>query len=144
MCIRDRVATMLLAAIFFTGEAMSLMLTFPLLIGAVCILASVVGAFFVRLGADKKVMKALYKGFIVSAVLSAVLIGGVIIQTLGWDASMAMKNGLEVTGKTLFGCAIVGLVVTGLIVWVTEYYTCILYTSPSPRDRTRSRMPSSA
>ena len=121
------VATMLLAAIFFTGEAMSLMLTFPLLIGAVCILASVVGAFFVRLGADKKVMKALYKGFIVSAVLSAVLIGGVISQTLGWDASMAMKNGLEVTGKTLFGCAIVGLVVTGLIVWVTEYYTSTEY-----------------
>ena len=79
------VATMLLAAIFFTGEAMSLMLTFPLLIGAVCILASVVGAFFVTLGPDKKVMKALYKGFIVSAVLSAVLIGGVISQTLGWD-----------------------------------------------------------
>jgi len=121
------VATMLLAAIFFTGEAMSLMLTFPLLIGAVCILASVVGAFFVRLGSDKKVMKALYKGFIVSAVLSAVLIGGVISQTLGWDASMAMKNGLEVTGKTLFGCAIVGLVVTGLIVWVTEYYTSTEY-----------------
>lgn len=121
------VATMLLAAIFFTGEAMSLMLTFPLLIGAVCILASVVGAFFVRLGSDKKVMKALYKGFIVSAVLSAVLIGGVISQTLGWDVSMAMKNGLEVTGKTLFGCAIVGLVVTGLIVWVTEYYTSTEY-----------------
>ena len=121
------VATMLLAAIFFTGEAMSLMLTFPLLIGAVCILASVVGAFFVRLGSDKKVMKALYKGFIVSAVLSAVLIGGVISQTLGWDAPMAMKNGLEVTGKTLFGCAIVGLVVTGLIVWVTEYYTSTEY-----------------
>ncbi|WP_028464867.1 sodium-translocating pyrophosphatase [Nisaea denitrificans] len=121
------VATMLLAAIFFTGEAMSLMLTFPLLIGAVCILASVVGAFFVTLGPDKKVMKALYKGFIVSAVLSAVLIGGVISQTLGWDAAMVMKNGLEVTGKTLFGCAIVGLVVTGLIVWVTEYYTSTEY-----------------
>lgn len=117
------VATMLLAAIFFTGEAMSLMLTFPLLIGAVCILASVVGAFFVRLGPDRKIMKALYKGFIVSAVLSAVLIGGVISKTLGWDAAMVMKNGMEVTGKTLFGCAIVGLVVTGLIVWVTEYYT---------------------
>ena len=121
------VATMLLAAIFFTGEAMNLMLTFPLLIGAVCILASVVGAFFVRLGPDKKIMKALYKGFIVSAVLSAILIGGVISQTLGWDAAMVMKNGLEVTGKSLFGCAIVGLVVTGLIVWVTEYYTSTEY-----------------
>ena len=117
------VATMLLAAIFFTGEATSLMLTFPLLIGAVCILASVVGAFFVRLGSDKKIMKALYKGFIVSAVLSAILIGVVISQTLGFDTALVMKNSLEVTGKTLFGCAIVGLVVTGLIVWVTEYYT---------------------
>ncbi|WP_193180531.1 sodium-translocating pyrophosphatase [Nisaea sediminum] len=117
------VATMLLAAIFFTGESMTLMLTFPLLIGAVCILASVVGAFFVRLGPDKKIMKALYKGFIVSAVLSAILIGGVVSQVIGWDTVMAMKNGIEVTGTTLFGCALVGLVVTGLIVWVTEYYT---------------------
>jgi K(+)-stimulated pyrophosphate-energized sodium pump len=103
------------------------MLTFPLLIGAVCILASVVGAFFVRLGPDKKIMKALYKGFIVSAVLSAVLIGGVISTVLGWDTVMAMNSGREVTGMTLFGCALVGLVVTGLIVWVTEYYTSTEY-----------------
>ena len=121
------VATMLLSAIFFAGETMNMMLTFPLLIGAVCILASVVGAFFVRLGSDMKIMKALYKGLTVSAVLSALLIGGVISQTLGWDTVLAMKNGMEVTGTTLFGCVIVGLVVTGLIVWVTEYYTSTEY-----------------
>ena len=117
------VATMLLAAIFFAGAVVEAMMGLPLVIGAVCILASVVGTFFVRLGSNMKIMQALYKGFIASAVLSAVLIGGAISYLMGFDASFTLNDGETVTGLQLFYCALVGLVVTGLMVWVTEYYT---------------------
>ena len=117
------VATMLLAAIFFAGADVEAMMGLPLVIGAVCILASVVGTFFVRLGSNMKIMQALYKGFIASAVLSAVLIGGAISYLMGFDASFTLNDGETVTGLQLFNCALVGLVVTGLMVWVTEYYT---------------------
>ncbi len=117
------VATMLLAAIFFAGADVEAMMGLPLVIGAVCILASVVGTFFVRLGSNMKIMQALYKGFIASAVLSAVLIGGAISYLMGFDASFTLNDGKTVTGLQLFYCALVGLVVTGLMVWVTEYYT---------------------
>ena len=117
------VATMLLAAIFFAGADVEAMMGLPLVIGAVCILASVVGTFFVRLGSNMKIMQALYKGFIASAVLSAVLIGGAISYLMGFDASFTLSDGETVTGLQLFYCALVGLVVTGLMVWVTEYYT---------------------
>ncbi len=117
------VATMLLAAIFFAGADVEAMMGLPLVIGAVCILASVVGTFFVRLGSNMKIMQALYKGFIASAVLSAVLIGGAISYLMGFDASFTLNDGETVTGLQLFYCALVGLVVTGLMVWVTEYYT---------------------
>ena len=117
------VATMLLAAIFFADADVEAMMGLPLVIGAVCILASVVGTFFVRLGSNMKIMQALYKGFIASAVLSAVLIGGAISYLMGFDASFTLNDGETVTGLQLFYCALVGLVVTGLMVWVTEYYT---------------------
>ncbi len=116
------VATMLLGAIFFTGVARELMMLFPLLIGGVCILASVISTWFVRLGASRSIMGALYKGFIASAVLSIILIGGVVSHLIGWDGQYNMA-GTPVTGADLFICAVVGLVVTGLIIWITEYYT---------------------
>ncbi|MCW8836890.1 MAG: sodium-translocating pyrophosphatase, partial [Rhodospirillales bacterium] len=116
------VATMLLAAIFFAGETQELMMAFPLLIGAVCIIASVAGAFFVRLGATKNIMGALYKGFIASAVFSAVLIAGATGWLLGFGTEFQMA-GRSVTGLQLFYCTLTGLGVTGLIVWITEYYT---------------------
>jgi K(+)-stimulated pyrophosphate-energized sodium pump len=116
------VATMLLAAIFFTGADVAQMMIYPLMIGGVCILASVVGTFFVKLGSSQKIMAALYKGFIVSAVLSAVLIAGVTFWMFGTTDPVAMGDG-TVTGRTLFYCALTGLIVTGLLVWVTEYYT---------------------
>jgi len=116
------VATMLLAAIFFTGQAATDLMTYPLVIGGVCILASVVGTFFVKLGPSKKVMAALYKGFIVSAVLSAILIAVVTFSMFGMSDPIQMGDH-TVTGRLLFYCALVGLVVTGLLVWVTEYYT---------------------
>jgi len=116
------VATMLLAAIFFTGANQETMMLFPLLVGAVCIIASVAATWFVRLGSSNSIMGALYKGFIASAVISALLIGGIISTFIGWDTAYDMA-GESITGWSLFFCALTGLVVTGLIVWITEYYT---------------------
>ncbi|MEQ8397211.1 sodium-translocating pyrophosphatase [Thalassobaculum sp.] len=116
------VATMLLAAIFFTGDAVPMLMTYPLAIGAVCILASIAGTFMVKLGASQKVMAALYKGLIGSAVLSAILIAVVTFTTFGISDPIQMGDRV-INGRLLFYCALVGLVVTGLLVWVTEYYT---------------------
>jgi len=116
------VGTMLLGAIYFTGEAQESMMLLPLLIGAVCILGSVAATWFVKLGANNSIMGALYKGFIASAVISAVLIGAIISLYVGWDTTYPM-TGREINGMQLYVCALVGLVVTGLIIWITEYYT---------------------
>ena len=121
------VATMLLAAIFFTGAAQEQMMLFPLVIGAVCILGSVVATWFVKLGANKSIMGALYKGFIASAVISAILIGGSVSMLIGWGTEFTLSDGRVISGTDLFVCAIVGLAVTGLIVWITEYYTGVDY-----------------
>mgnify|MGYP002083869784 CR=1 FL=1 len=103
-----------------------MMMMYPLLIAGVCILASIAGTFAVRLGASKNIMGALYQGLIVSAVLSLVLIGIVTWQFVGFDTSLTTGN-ITFTGFTLFLCGIAGLAVTGLIVWITEYYTGIDY-----------------
>ncbi len=116
------VATMLLAAIFFTGAAQEQMMLFPLVIGAVCIIASVISTWFVKLGASQNIMGALYKGFIASAVISAALIGGIVSMFIGWETVIPM-GAKTVTGTQLFITALTGLGVTGLIVWITEYYT---------------------
>ncbi|RKQ73214.1 sodium-translocating pyrophosphatase [Oceanibaculum indicum] len=116
------VATMLLAAIFFSPALQPTLMAYPLVIGAVCILGSVVGTFFVKLGASKKIMAALYKGLIVSAIISAGLIVVATGYMLGFSNPMEAGN-RTVTGSNLLVCAITGLVVTGLIVWITEYYT---------------------
>ena len=118
------VATMLLAAIFFTGEARATLMLFPLVIGAVCIIASVIATFFVKLGSSKNIMGALYKGFIASAVISAVFIAILIAVMPGMGfATVFDMGGQQVSGTQLFICALTGLGVTGLIVWITEYYT---------------------
>ena len=116
------VATMLLSAIFTAGSAeiRDALMLLPLVIGAVCIIGSVIGTFFVRLGAGNNIMGALYKGLVVSAVVSAVLVGIVIWQMFGFTGEVG-RLGFE--GRHLFYCALVGLAVTGLIVWITEYYT---------------------
>jgi len=121
------VATMLLAGVYFTGPDRDLMMSFPLVIGAVCLLGSIASTFFVRLGASQNIMGALYKGFIASAVFGAVLIAGVVTHQTGWDNELTMISGRTVTGTDLYLSAITGLVVTGLIVWVTEYYTSTEY-----------------
>jgi K(+)-stimulated pyrophosphate-energized sodium pump len=114
------VATMVLASIFFAGTpVLTNMMTFPLAIGGVCIITSIIGTFFVKLGANQSIMGALYKGFIVSAVLSLVAIAFVTYSLIGFAAI----PGVKYTGMDLFLCGIVGLAVTGLLIWITEYYT---------------------
>jgi len=116
------VATMQLAALFFSGELQEIMMVYPLVIGAVCILGSILGTFFVRLGSSNNIMAALYKGLIVTGLLSAGLIVWVTSSLVGLDASL-FANGVSFTGLNLLYSALTGLVVTGLIVWITEYYT---------------------
>ncbi len=114
------VATMVLAAIFFAGTPLLLpMMTLPLAIGGICIITSIIGTFFVRLGASQSIMGALYKGLIVTGVLSLVGVALVVQLLIGFGRI----PGQNYTGTSLFICGIAGLVVTGLIVWITEYYT---------------------
>jgi K(+)-stimulated pyrophosphate-energized sodium pump len=117
------VATMVLAAIFFVGQPiLASAMLYPLGICGACIVTSIVGTFFVKLGANGSIMGALYKGLIVGGVLS---IGGLAIAThylIGWE-TIGTANGVAITGKNLFICGVLGLVITGLIVWITEYYT---------------------
>jgi K(+)-stimulated pyrophosphate-energized sodium pump len=123
------VGTMLIAAAFFVGDVQETMLLLPLVIGGVCILASVVGSFFVRLGAGGGIMAALYKGLLATAVISTVLIGIVIEVMVGFGEE-SVPGGAEAdsfTGASLFVCALVGMAITGLIVWITEYYTATKY-----------------
>jgi K(+)-stimulated pyrophosphate-energized sodium pump len=121
------VATMLLAAIFFAPPLRDKMLMLPLAIGAVCIFTSVIGTFFVRLGADNNIMKALYKGLVATGILSILAIALVIYFLLGFSDPLPISTGPSVTGFGLWLCAIVGLAVTGFIVWITEYYTATNY-----------------
>ena len=117
------VATMVLASIFFTGaEAITLML-FPLVIGAACVVTSIIGTFFVKLGSNNSIMGALYKGFWATAVLSVIALALIIWLWLGGSAEFRASDGTSFTGMNLFFCGVVGLIVTGLIIWITEYYT---------------------
>jgi K(+)-stimulated pyrophosphate-energized sodium pump len=116
------VATMLLAQIFVTGEAQATAMLLPLAIGGVCIIGSIIGTYFVRLGASQNIMGALYKGLAAAAVISAILIAGLIAEMIGFGGQL-MIGDLPVSGTNLFLCTLVGLAVTGLLVWITEYYT---------------------
>jgi K(+)-stimulated pyrophosphate-energized sodium pump len=114
------VATMVLASIFFTGNQS--MMVYPLAIGGVCILTSIIGTFFVRLGKSKNIMGALYKGFVATAILSLAAMHPVTDFVIGLEKVYKVA-GQSFTGNDLFYCAVIGLVITGLIIWVTEYYT---------------------
>ncbi len=118
------VATMLIAASVFVSDDVKAMMELPLLIGGVCILASIVGTYFVRLGASQNIMAALYKGLVATGVISAGLIYWSITHVLGsMEGAVELTSGSEVTGMHLFYCALVGLGVTAALVWITEYYT---------------------
>jgi K(+)-stimulated pyrophosphate-energized sodium pump len=134
-------ATMVLIALLVSGspEQMLALMSLPLIIGGVCILTSIIGTYLVRLGSKQSIMGALYKGFWTTAVLSIPAIFYVMWQTLGGDMNAVIGSATEAagtdvatdvarttggfTGWDLFWCSLVGLAVTGLIVWITEYYT---------------------
>ena len=118
------VATMVLSSIFFHGD-MNMMI-YPLTIGGACILTSILGTFFVNLGKSKNIMAALYKGFIVTAISSLVVLYPVTDWVIGFDTVYTVGN-KNFTGLNLYYCGIVGLIITGLIIWVTEYYTGTSY-----------------
>ena len=140
-------ATMVLTALLVGGVHLNNLMILPLLAGGVCILASIVGTYFVKLGTSKNIMGALYKGFIVSALLSVPLLwfatkllfpdmGAVLggydmvpvgaAAAVGPDGVTIVRAAVQTGGFTamdLFWCMLIGLAVTGLIVWITEYYT---------------------
>jgi K(+)-stimulated pyrophosphate-energized sodium pump len=136
-------ATMVLIALLVSApaEQMLALMSLPLIIGGVCIITSIIGTYLVRLGSRQSIMGALYKGFWTTAVLSIPAIFYVMWQTLGGDMNAVIGSAAEAagtdvatdvastavgggfTGMDLFWCSLVGLGVTGLIVWITEYYT---------------------
>jgi K(+)-stimulated pyrophosphate-energized sodium pump len=136
-------ATMVLTALLLTGlgDLLLPMMALPLLIGGVCIVTSIIGTYFVRLGGGTNIMGAMYKGFLVTALLSIPAIWLAMQLTLGDMGTTiagevqnidlrapASEEGLAsqiepFTGWDLFWCAMVGLVITALIIWITEYYT---------------------
>ncbi|MFN8929104.1 MAG: sodium-translocating pyrophosphatase [Alphaproteobacteria bacterium] len=120
------VATMLLAAIYFVDATRELFMLYPLALGGVCILASIVSTYAVRLDKSGNIMRALYKGLVVSALLSAGLIYFLTKHMLGFG-SVFDAEGMSFTGLDVFLCTLVGLGVTGALVWITEYYTSTHY-----------------
>ena len=116
------VATMVLTSLFFIGRLATFMMLYPMAICAVCVLTSILGTFFVRLGKSRNIMGALYKGFIATALFSVVGLFLITYGLLGFEQSFPIDGG-DVTGWSLFWCGITGLAVTGAIIWITEYYT---------------------
>ena len=114
------VATMVLSSIFFQGDLN--MMVYPLSIGGACILTSIIGTFFVKLGKSKNIMAALYKGFIVTALTSLVILYPITDYVLGLENIYTISN-KSFTGMSLYICGAIGLIITGLLIWVTEYYT---------------------
>ena len=118
------VATMVLAAIILPEELRLLGMILPLAIGGACVVTSIAGTYFVKLGADNNIMNALYKGVIATGVLSLVALLPVLWINFGsMDVQLGTEGGTQFTPWSLFWCGVAGLVITGLIIWITEYYT---------------------
>ena len=118
-------ATMVLTALLVTeaGDGLLALMSLPLLIGGVCIITSILGTYFVRFGKGTSIMGAMYKGFGVTAVTSAVAIFFATQYAL-CDLNAPISAGdTSFTGMNLYWCMLLGLVITGLIIWITEYYT---------------------
>jgi len=120
------VGTMLLAGVFFKDAILETMMFYPLAIGGVCIIASILGTYFVRLGKSQKIMTALYKGFFAAAIFSLIAIWFLTKSLIGFDATFS-ANGQTFSGLNLFYSALTGLSVTALLMWITEYYTLTTY-----------------
>ncbi|MHA1558228.1 MAG: sodium-translocating pyrophosphatase [Alphaproteobacteria bacterium] len=121
------VASMILAAMLFVDSLQMLFMLYPLVIGGMCIVGSILGTFFVKLDASKNVMKALYKGFVATAALSAILIYGITYYMFSEVGNIFTLTGQQFTIANLQICSFVGLLVTGFMVWITEYYTSTHY-----------------
>ena len=116
------VATMVLAAIFFRNQPyVDVMMLLPLMICGICIVTSIIGSFFVRLGKSGNIMGALYQGLIVTGLLSVVAVWWVINSML--PGAVETSGGLLIQPMSLFWAGVVGLLVTAAIVVITEYYT---------------------
>ena len=117
------IAAMLLGAITFTGNASAV--SYPLILGGISIITSIIGTYFVKLGASQKIMPALYKGLIASAVLACIAFYFVTAQM--FPDGLTNSAGVTFSAINIFISAIVGLVITGAIFWITEYYTATEY-----------------
>ncbi len=111
------IAAMVLAGLLFVGNEKAII--YPLVLGGVSVIASIVGTFFIRLGKKQNIMHALYKGLVAAGVLSAIAF----YPVTKW--LMSGLNGYSVTN--IYLSALVGLVLSGLMVWITEYYTSTEY-----------------
>jgi K(+)-stimulated pyrophosphate-energized sodium pump len=116
------VATMLLGAIFFTGDVQTSLMLYPLIVGGICLLGSVIGTFMVKLGPSNNIMAALYKGFLAAAIVSAVVLLPVTLLFLG-SGTIYEGGGASFSGWGVYGCTLVGLLVTGCLMWITDFYT---------------------
>lgn len=116
------VATMVLAGILAPVRLQDALILYPLSIGGVCILGSIIGTWFVRLGKDQNIMNALYKGLIASSIVSGLLIIGITDWLIGIQNTFDIGD-RHLSGLSLLYCALAGLSITGLLVWITEYYT---------------------
>ena len=116
------VATMVLASIYFSGEMKAQLMVYPLAIAGLSIVTSIIGTFFVRLGASKNIMGALYKGVVATVILSLIGLWPLTDHLIGMDTALN-SGGVDYSGMTLFWCGVVGLAVTGALIVITEYYT---------------------
>jgi K(+)-stimulated pyrophosphate-energized sodium pump len=119
------VATMLLGSLLVVGEAATNAVIYPLVLGGVSIVASIIGTFFVKVSQGGKIMNALYKGLIVAAVLAAIAFYPI---TTNLFPNGLMIEGDLVTSINIFYSALIGLALTAAMVIITEYYTATEYS----------------
>ena len=118
------VATMVLASIFFIDNV--IMMIYPMAICAACVITSILGTYFVKLGKNNSIMGALYRGFIATAILSLIVLYFVTDLVVGFNTNLSIDD-ISFTGLDLYICGVIGLAITGLIIWITEYYTGVDY-----------------
>ena len=118
------VATMVLASIFFTGNV--IMMIYPMAICAACVITSILGTYFVKLGKNNSIMGALYRGFVATAILSLIVLYFVTELVVGFNTTLSIDD-ISFNGLDLYICGVIGLAITGLIIWITEYYTGVDY-----------------
>ena len=102
------------------------MMIYPMAICAACVITSILGTYFVKLGKNNSIMGALYRGFIATAILSLIVLYFVTDLVVGFNTNLSIDD-ISFTGLDLYICGVIGLAITGLIIWITEYYTGVDY-----------------